>query len=78
MMLRKESFVMIQRKEVYGLDEREYPTGVIVTACNNCPGKTAKKRVGAVYAYYCAQLQQYRVIDPTTIPADCPLSVATP
>lgn len=60
------------------MDEREYPTGVIVSACNNCPGKTAKKRVGGIYWYYCAQLLQYRPIDPTTVPADCPLPPATP
>lgn len=49
---------------------------IVVTCCNDCPNKTAKKRVAGVYQYYCAALGTYRAIDPTTIPADCPLPPA--
>lgn len=51
-----------------------YPPDKEVNNCNECPGKTAKRRVGQTYQYYCGILQQYRAIDPTTVPADCPLN----
>jgi hypothetical protein len=53
-----------------------YPPDKVVTCCNDCPGKTAKKRVGSNFHYYCSILQQYRAIDPTTTPPDCPLNDA--
>jgi len=53
-----------------------YPPDITVTKCNDCPGKTAKRRVGGIWHYMCNILQKYRPIDPETIPSDCPLSNA--
>jgi hypothetical protein len=49
---------------------------IVVTNCNTCPNKTAKKREAGKWVYYCAALGTYRAIDPATIPADCPLPEA--